>query len=619
LPNIIPRKKYGLTPYYDYLTKEYSRVRDSDKLEQSRKSVYDTKRIDILVREAYARHLRIIGPVLCGYYGLLALSHSILLPVGVKLPMVGFALLASLFGLAVSVLVFSGRLRLRQVHVVGFSAAALAMVNIFLHINLVADEKEMFNAALGLIGMGFLVLSPQVYVVLMVCSLGAYISTMVHLGAISSPQLSFMAITGTALSLMAFVSLYRHVVAQAVLVLDNRLRRYDLYREKKTVELASAAKSRFLANTSHELRTPLTGIMGMLELLRTTQLNAEQQKLLSVAEASSESLLRIINDILDSAALESGRLRLVPDGFDFDALIDGIFRIMQPVAAEKRLYLRLEAPAGGVPLMVGDRGRVGQVVLNLLSNAVKFTKSGDVVLGYQFSGEDPVSIELWVRDSGPGIPAADLPHLFERFQRLEGSEAARESGTGLGLAICREILSLMGGSISVRSEPGIGSEFRIALDLPVDRRRPAQSRGAVMDAAARLSMAENMPLRILVAEDNKVNQLLISKILAQKASWQVTMVADGVEAVEAVVAAAQPFDMLLLDIQMPHQDGMSALTEMRARLGGRCPPAIALTANVSAEDQQQYRAVGFAEVAGKPIDQRALFEHIAEYVDIGPA
>ena len=334
-------------------------------------------------------------------------------------------------------------------------------------------------------------------------------------------------------------------------------------------EAANQAKSAFLATMSHEIRTPLNGVLGMAQAMAAERLPAAQRQRLAVVRESGEALHAILNDLLDLAKIEAGRLELEAIDFDLAQTVGAAGQAFSAIAAQRGLSLEVEVE-DGLGVRLGDPTRVRQILQNLVSNALKFTEKGGVSITACADGD---GVAISVRDTGVGMDAATLTRLFERFTQADSSTTRRFGGTGLGLSICRQLSALMGGAISAQSEPGVGSVFTVRLPLP--RTGDAGPANAVEAATT----APAAGLRILVAEDNRTNQLVIQTLLGQVGITP-AVVGDGREAVEAWTAG--DFDLVLMDVQMPQMDGPTAAGEIRRleRKTGRArTPILALTAN----------------------------------------
>jgi len=398
-------------------------------------------------------------------------------------------------------------------------------------------------------------------------------------------------------------------------VSERKLSQAALVKALEDADAATAAKSEFLANMSHELRTPLTSIIGFANLVGQEQplAPADRRRLDHIIRAS-RTLLSVVNDVLDLSKLEEGALDLDPAPFDLVRLVSDAVELLQPKAAEKNLQLKVRSDfESGVPIwLFGDDLRLTQVLLNLLSNAVKFTDSGEVHISLSCACVSPgmLQIEVSVEDNGIGIAKDKIESLFERFTQADGSITRRFGGSGLGLSISNRLMELMNGTLSATSELGVGSKFVISVELPISQ-APRQA-GPTHQHLETYDAAD--PLRILLAEDNPANQELIRALLAPIGA-EITTVENGAQALEIV--QTQGFDLILMDIQMPVLDGVSATRAIR-RLDGAVAelPIIALSANVLQRDVLQYQQAGFTGHVGKPIDPQRLISGIINALNV---
>ena len=383
-------------------------------------------------------------------------------------------------------------------------------------------------------------------------------------------------------------------------------------RAKETdAEAANAAKSSFLATMSHEIRTPLNGVLGMAQAMEADELSDAQRRRLTVIRSSGEALLALLNDVLDLSKIEAGKVELESITFDVAPLAAGVEAAFAHQAADKGLsFLTLIAPeASGVWL--GDPTRLRQILYNLVSNAVKFTARGGVSLSVDRQDE---SLRFVVADTGVGVPADKLDMLFDKFSQVDASTTRRHGGTGLGLAICRELAGLMGGRIAVESGVGEGSRFTLTVPL----RRSDAAPTPAFEAAGETQTSWG-GLRLLAAEDNPINQLVLKTLLAQ-IGVEPTMVENGEEA----IAAWEDGDWaaILMDVQLPVMDGVAATREIRRReaaLGRPRTPIIALTANAMAHQIEEYAAAGMEGHVAKPIAAASLFTAIEAALDAAAA
>ncbi len=380
-----------------------------------------------------------------------------------------------------------------------------------------------------------------------------------------------------------------------------------LVEARDTARRASKAKSDFLAAMSHEIRTPMTGVLGMLTLLEQNGVTDDQKAMIETAQHSAEMLLSIINDILDMAKLEAGKLEI--DSIDFNA--DTVFRtvcdLMAGRAEEKGLTFNAVLPISARRWLKGDPNRISQILFNLLGNAVKFTEHGTVSLFAETrQGPDALELVLRVIDTGSGIPADRQKTIFEEFEQLQQGRK-RHDGTGLGLAITSHLVSLMHGSIELESEVGKGSEFRVVL--PVKPGKPQEADRQTEEEAANVVSSPLAGRRVLVVEDNETNRKVVKGML-DVVGIEATFAHDGAEGLEKLKGAE--FDAILMDVEMPVMDGLTATRQLRA--DGADLPVIGFTANASADDRAACLKAGMDDVVTKPVRPTDLLLTISKYL-----
>jgi len=413
------------------------------------------------------------------------------------------------------------------------------------------------------------------------------------------------------------------------LTLANAVQEQTLKELALALDAAQAgnrAKNEFLATMSHEIRTPMNGVIGMTSLLLSSPLTDEQREYAQSVQISAESLLTVINDVLDFSKMEASKLLLAPQPTDLRAVCRDVVNLLRPQAAQKHLEFTHTVDPDLPQALLVDSHRLRQILLNLVGNAVKFTPEGSVDLAIHWRGEQDGmhKIVVCVSDSGIGIDKDVLPNLFTPFTQADSSMSRRFGGTGLGLAIVKRLVELMGGTVRAESEPGRGSRFEVELCLPATDSEPVATYQAPEPRSILPGDISHIPstlvscgvgeggMRVLLVEDNVINQRITQHMLARR-GHSTTVAVDGIEALQRL--EEQPYDLVLMDCQMPRMDGFEATRRIRAQEsdhGGHIT-ILAMTANAMAGDRERCLASGMDDYLPKPVRQEALFEMLERW------
>ena len=383
---------------------------------------------------------------------------------------------------------------------------------------------------------------------------------------------------------------------------DRLAKEQQLRDSKEAAEKANIAKSDFLANMSHEMRTPLNGVIGSLSLVERSNVDEQTANLVKAAERSAETLLTLIDDLLDLSRIEAGEIDLEYSVFDPVKLSTLVTEVFSPLAEKKGITLSKQVSTSGKAIK-SDVGKIRQVLINLVGNAIKFTQRGVVAVSIeveQENGQDTLTLE--VRDTGIGISTQDQAVLFDRFKQADSSKSRSHSGAGLGLAICKELSDIMDGSISVTSAPGVGSTFRFSVPVEVSDEKTE----ATEEQSA---TPETLSGRVLIAEDSETNAMVAKKML-DRLGLEYEHVIDGAAAVDAALTG--DFDVVLMDVSMPNLDGLEATRILRQR--GFTTPIIAMTAHALKGDRDQAFQIGVSGYITKPVRPNTLRDGLAQWL-----
>ncbi|MBN2866673.1 MAG: response regulator [Thiotrichales bacterium] len=401
--------------------------------------------------------------------------------------------------------------------------------------------------------------------------------------------------------------------------INDRLNSEIFQKDQLAVQLESAKnralesskmKSEFLANMSHEVRTPMNGIIGMTALLKETPLNEQQADWLNTVSSSANALLALLNDILDFSKIEAGKLQLDPKAFELEPLIQSIVKSIEPKAAEKNLSLAVHIEKRLPEWIISDDMRIRQILLNILGNAIKFTHTGAIQLFVTSSGEHNDYLKISVQDTGIGIPEFAKQKLFQAFSQVDGSTTRLYGGTGLGLTISQQLATLLGGEMGFESQEGTGSTFWFTLKLtPTSPAENPIEPQPLAKPSTSDSLAQTDPIKILLVEDNLVNQKLAIALL-NRLHYDADIAENGAIALEKLINGH--YDLVLMDCQMPVKDGYQTTQELRKWDSALSKtPVIAMTANAMQGDEEKCYAAGMDDYIPKPINPKVLAEKLA--------
>jgi signal transduction histidine kinase/CheY-like chemotaxis protein len=550
--------------------------------------------------------LRPVAFFLAALYFLLTLAHFFLLEETFKWTLIVTALLTA-------TICFTLGLCARRVSPSRQSSVILLLVlfassNSLLHLWLSQAPEQTTNLFVAIIASGIVLSNRAHWTISITYNWVRWIAVNVTLSMGLTQHFFFAMAMSTLLSWFAHLARKQLVQNQLEIEIERDL----AIQHGQEAKAATEAKSSFLANMSHEIRTPMNGVIGMIELVSRTPLNPEQKDFIETARHSAESLMIVINDILDFSKIEAGELKIEEIVFDLDQLFIEVIHNHQFQANLKELKLELIKKGLDQTHVVGDPYRITQVLNNLLSNSIKFTESGTITVKYQLSSStDHLSLNTDVIDTGMGINDAALPQLFDSFSQADSSTTRKFGGTGLGLAITKQLCELMGGHVLAESRLGEGSTFRFSLKL----HEPSLTQTQETSIDQTPSFRNLAKLRVLLVEDNLINQEVMLAIL-EDLEISVDVADDGIEALKILGDSHQhPFDLIIMDCQMPNLDGYEATRRIRAGDAGeafRDIPITALTAHAMEGEKEKCFDAGMNEFLTKPIDTEALISTLTK-------
>ena len=470
----------------------------------------------------------------------------------------------------------------------------------------------------GVTSGGGFALSPsrRAYAIFVVCTLLPLTIRCFALGGSTANAMGVMTLIFIAFLLSVAKQMHQSITDTIRLSVANQQLVETLKIEKERAESANRAKSEFLATMSHEIRTPMNGILGMVQILKDTPLQADQSQYIQTVAHSANSLLQILNDILDVSKIEVGKLELETIPFQWKQLIQEVSDLMQLVAKDKSLDLRLNLNASDTHphILVGDPNRLRQIITNLLSNAIKFTEQGHIEMSVELKpsvAEGIFNLTISITDTGVGIAPEALQKLFNRFSQADSSTTRKYGGTGLGLAISKQLASLMNGDITATSQVDKGSTFIVRIELEKPNSQEVETVPEHSSSAAPQKDPSHFSGNILVVEDDMVSQL-VAQLMLEKLGITVTISPDGKTAIQLI--KDHEWDLVFMDFQMPDMDGLETTRIIRAIENIPQPTIIALTANARREDSEACLKAGMNDFLSKPVQQPDIVQILLKWL-----